>query len=139
MPTENADEIYDRAMASMQAKDWQQAADYWSQFRAVKADRIAGYLQGSRALLNLEQLTEAEAVLLEGIQRFPANSSLAARYATLSTQGQDWNQALERWAAFHRTFESKAFSYLQQSQALISLGRLDEADTLLAEAEAQWP
>jgi len=119
--------------------DWPEAAKRWQAFRDRFPDLAGGYAMGSIALRELERFDEADAVLLEGLQRHPANAELLGNYAGVAHTRQDLPEALKRWQAFHEKFPDDVVGYSIQGVVLREAGRYDEADTILLKGLQRYP
>ncbi len=133
------DDIHKQATKAMVAKDWQKAAHLWAELRKAHPRVVASYDQAARALMHLDRGDEAEALLVEGMRRFPRNAVIAMRHAVLPESRKDWAQAVTRWRHFHANFQGTAHSVLQYGKVLIHAGMADEAELLLLDAGQKWP
>jgi tetratricopeptide (TPR) repeat protein len=91
-----------------------------------------GYREGFRRLLDWGRIAEAEEVLLAAIDRFPTEPWPAEEYAEIASQKQDWAAAEVRWAAVRERWSDREKGYTRGAEALIALGRSDEAAQLKA-------
>jgi tetratricopeptide (TPR) repeat protein len=127
------------ATAAMKAKKWSKAVSGWQRLRELKNDEAISYGQGSAALIQLGRLDEAEELVREALARFPKDSMLAVYWGAVAMAREDWPEALARWAAFRKRFKPTPHVCVQESIALVQVGKLDEAEALLIESERQWP
>jgi predicted Zn-dependent protease len=120
-------------------RDWREALLRYEAVCDRFPQSFAGPLNKAIALRELGRLTEAEAVLVEAIEQFPANPWLASTFADLAARRDDWFSALERFHRVLERFPDHAFGYLGLTNALQRLNRLDEADDVIASASARFP
>jgi tetratricopeptide (TPR) repeat protein len=100
---------------------------------------VQGYTRGALSLAAKNRLDEAEALAEEAMQRFPDDIGGFLEYARLAGRREDWPEALRRWQIVQGEFSTKSFGYMGRAQAMIRLGRYDEADALLADTRIRFP
>ncbi len=96
--------LHEHAWAAEQQCDWPAAADRWRQARARAPDQPTGYLSAPAVLRRLGRDAEAEAVLAEGLARFPDDPAMHAAFAADATGRGNHAEALARWHAARRRF-----------------------------------
>ena len=131
--------VAEQAWLAHARRDWAAAAGYWEAVRPRLPGEEAVYTGSARALRELGRTDEADRLLREAIARFPDRRSPLTEHAWLAFIRGDWPAAAERWAAVHARFPDHAEAYVKEAQALVQLGRDDDAEPLLAEAMAQLP
>jgi len=107
--------------------------------RARFPESHSGYAGAGAALRELGQFEEAEAVLAGGMERLPYSVDIAVTHAGIASMRRDWVEAARRWEAVRLQFPRSPSAYTGGAAALKALGRLDEADNLLAEGVKQCP
>ncbi len=73
------------------------AAQLWTTLRAAHPDALEGYHGGYRTYRALGRLKDAEAVLVEAVQRFPLDRWALAEYALVAKAAFDFEAAERRW------------------------------------------
>jgi tetratricopeptide (TPR) repeat protein len=119
--------------------DWPEAVRRWDTVRARAPDVPAGYTGGAVALRELGRFAEAEALLREAAERFPAEPHVVVEQAWLAQARRDWPEAARRWDAARARLPGEEVVYTAGARALREEGRADEADRLLREAIARFP
>ncbi len=82
---------------------------------------------------------EAEALLLDGQQRFPGEQALFIDQADLVAARQDWPDALRRFELVRQRFPESAWSWKRTADILRASGRPDEAETVLVDGQGRFP
>lgn len=91
-----------------QAKgDWGEALRCWQAALERFPNRPAAYAGAEEAFRALGQMEKAEAVLGEGMKRFPNNIGIAVSHAQAAQRRGDWAAALSRWQALRRDFPDR--------------------------------
>ena len=130
-------EHLEQGEAASRAGHWSRAVELWRSILAVDATGSVGeraVVRLAEALRRQGALTEAEATLGAGVERFPESRMLLIAAAELATARQDWDGASARWA---RVFDLGAEElptrlYLQYSTVLCRQQRYREAEQLIA-------
>ena len=99
----------------------------------------AGYSAAARSLREKHQLDEAEAMLTEGMERYPDQFALLVEHASLAQDRRAWPEALQRWERVRRDFPSDLRAYVGAALALREMQRFDEAEEPLAAAVERFP
>src|SRR5262249_50874939 len=120
-------------------QDWDEAARRWRLVRKRAPTRIEGYQHGARALWQAGRTEEAEIVAAAGLERDPGNIELVAESAWAAAIRQDWENALARWMLVHATDPDRLDARLGAARALRMLGRLDDAEVLVAGSLVRRP
>jgi tetratricopeptide (TPR) repeat protein len=90
-------------------------------------------------LITLGRPDDSEAVAEAHIDRFPNEPLLAVAHAMVATWRRDFPAAVPRWARVRARFPQISASYERAAEALLTLGRYDEAETIIAEGHARFP
>jgi predicted Zn-dependent protease len=120
-------------------KDWSQAVTRWQAFHQRFKGTAHSHLQHGKALILNGQTEEAEALLGIAAQRWPDDRLIATERAALAVHRRDWPLALERWRGVRTRFEDSATASQGECEALIALGLLDEAETLIQATVSRHP
>ena len=120
-------------------RDWSEAVQRWESVRARFPESHSGYAGAGAALRELGKFEEAEAVLAAGIERLPFSVDIAVTHAGIASMRRDWVEAARRWEGVRLQFPRSPSAYTGGAAALRALGRLDEADNLLAEGVIRCP
>ena len=86
------------AWAAQIARNWPEALRRWTEVRQHHPDKPVGFTAGAIALREAQHYEEAEALLLDGIARFPAERGPLTEHAWLAAARRDWPEAVRRWA-----------------------------------------
>jgi predicted Zn-dependent protease len=114
-----------------QAKgDHKEAMVLSAQMRKRFPGVIGGYTLGAESLRVENQLAEAEGLAQKAMKLFPEEMAGFLEYARIPAQRQDWEEALRRWQPIREQFGYFG-GYVGSAQALVRLGRYDEAEELL--------
>jgi len=110
--------------------DWPEALSRWGVYKTKFPAHIVGYSSLGIVLREMQSFDEADAVLREGLSRYPDNSELVGNYAWVAYQRHDWPEALRRWETFREKFPADPLGDRQVMLVLGELGRFGEAAAL---------
>jgi tetratricopeptide (TPR) repeat protein len=110
-----------------------------AQQRAMAAPRADVMLARAGALREAGVLDEAEAVLAEGVATYPQDERLLLAWCRSSEDRQRWAEAAERWALQRARHPENGGGWVRGCIALLLLGRLADADALIADGERRFP
>jgi len=127
------------ARIAQQRRDWDTALARWQDLRARFPDAAVGYAGMGSTLREAKRLDEAEAVLAEGAARFPDDVGIMTPWALTAGNRKDWHAALERWTAFDLREPGRVAGDAGIAEALVGLGRLEEAEARLTAAVERHP
>ncbi|HEY1936275.1 MAG TPA: tetratricopeptide repeat protein [Acetobacteraceae bacterium] len=127
------------AFLAQQRNDWPAAARRWESLRERFADHAVGYIEGARALEQGGQPDEADDLLSEAASRFPDLPGPAIARAALAARRLEWENALHLWQAVQQQFPDAWQGHSGAAMALQALGRGDEMEPLLLEANRLAP
>jgi len=119
--------------------NWSDAITFWQQVRDRSPDDAFGYAKGAKSLQHAGRLDAAEALLSNAAKRFADNTEIAVQRAEVAMLRRQWPEAAERWALVREMLPGHLLGYSQGATALREIGRLDEAEALLAEAARRFP
>ena len=114
-------------------QDWAVALRRWEAVISLgKQPRQARHL-AAVALDALGRYGEAAQVLAPALRMFPDDQELAVLNAWLATRRRDTEEARRLWRDVRARFPELPDGYRGEAAALVDVGRLDEADAVLAE------
>jgi tetratricopeptide (TPR) repeat protein len=83
-----------------QTGEWSEASNRWRHLANVFPNNPLGpTMLGFVLMRYLGQLDEAEAILTDGMRRFPNDMDVATQHARVADFRQDWPEAMRRWDA----------------------------------------
>ncbi len=118
--------------------DHELAAQRWAFVRKTFPNVIEGFTFGAQALRELKLLSDAEALTLRTMKRFPNEVIGFMEYANLAQTQQNWEQALQRWEVVRLRFDHLS-GYTGAGQALVELARYDEAAAIYNAGRMRYP
>jgi predicted Zn-dependent protease len=127
------------ASVALERGDYSAACSRYEAVRKRFPGAWIGYSLGAQALIASNRLEEADVVAEQSIKRFPHEISGFLEYARLAMRREDWAEALRRWEVIQDTFKDRVFGPLGRAQALIKLGRYEEADEVIATGRLRFP
>jgi tetratricopeptide (TPR) repeat protein len=113
--------------------DWQEAAKRWARFRKSFPMNAFGYLQSLRPLRHLNRIEELIVVLRAGIPFVRYEPKILTEYAKAASQYEAWPEAVELWKVVRELFPDRDDGYEAGAEALLILGRQEEASVLIEE------
>lgn len=113
-------------------QDWEEAARRWEKLRSRFPMLPLVYIHSVRSLLELGHQADAEKVLREGISRLPDDPTPLIELAWLAHRRGDWSEAAARWTVVRERFPTRHEGYERGSEAMMALGRTEEAMQLRA-------
>jgi tetratricopeptide (TPR) repeat protein len=131
--------MFNRAEIATLQRNWTEALRRWEDVTKRFHGRPEGYAGACRALCELGQYDEAEAILAPIMRLFADNAEVAILGARLAVWRQDAEAAETRWAAVRERFAGEIVGFTEAALALGRAGRLAEAEALLAEAQERFP
>jgi tetratricopeptide (TPR) repeat protein len=127
------------AEAARRRGDQEGALRIFSELRERYPDHPAPYLRAAGILSQSSRFAEAEALLVQGAERFPKEIGFAIERAWLASRRGKVDEALELWRQIRGTLTDHHAGYTGAAQALRDAGRIEEAETLLREAMQRFP
>ena len=115
------------------------ALQQWMRCYTGFPDVPIGIAGAASALQKLGRHAEADALLTEGVQRFPDSVQIMVQYARFSTQQGSLNDAISRWQEAQRRFPDNAIIAAGLGMALINVGQIDAAEQVLNSARKLFP
>lgn len=126
--------MIDRARRASSRRDWLEAGRCWDAVRACSPQHVPAYLGAAHALRESGRYDEAELVLAEAADRFPADEQVALTRAWLSNARRDWPTAIRRWEDVCTRFPENPWCYVGHANALREAGIADRVESLLNRA-----
>jgi tetratricopeptide (TPR) repeat protein len=137
-PDESAP-VAEHAWLATIRRDWPEAVRRWEAVRTRFPDRADGYLRGALALGEVWRYAEAEALLAEGMARFPDDSGFAVEYAATASRQAHIDDAIARYAIIRERFPNLTEGYLGGARALRNQFKLSDAEAMFERAQALLP
>jgi tetratricopeptide (TPR) repeat protein len=129
----------DYAWSAEERGDAEEAVCRWSAVRAFSPREVNAYRRSAALLRQLGQADDAELVLGEAALKFPESIEIATDFAWFAHDRRDWPEALKRWNAVVTGFPQIPDGRRGAAQALMELGRFDEASQVLTPASRLFP
>ncbi len=120
-------------------QDWPDMANRFAEVRQRFPDNVSGYTGSAQALSAIGRITDAEALLEAGQVRLPNEAALFVDHAHMAELRGDWVALESRCASLRERFPDEPWPYAGGAMALRTLGRYDEADALLTDADLRFP
>ena len=138
------DAALDYALIAYSKQNWVEAL---LRFQAVLTrfpEVITGYRYVGDLLFAQGRFDEADAVILDGMARFPEEDALVISYAWSAhfkgDQDADWYEASNRWRVLNSTCPNVSLGANMLSFCLMRyLGKADEAECVLVDAMRRFP
>jgi tetratricopeptide (TPR) repeat protein len=100
---------------------------------------VEGYLGAVRVLFDLGRFADALNTLRPALRMFPESMHIADLRARIAYRLDCFEDALELWSAFRQRWPQNPSGYCGEVDALTSLSRFSEADSLITEARSRFP
>ena len=120
-------------------RDWPEAVRRWATARERFPDQKECYLGGAAALRDAGHMVESDALLSDGIERFPTDPNFPIAFARNASARHDWDEAVSRWRNVQTRFPGELAGHYGLTLALRDNGRLDEAEAVLTDVIGQYP
>lgn len=131
--------LTDYAAVALSRGDVEEASMRWAAVRVKFADRPDGFLHEGRSLRVAGVFDKADAILEEGIRRFPSDVEMRTEYAHVAHQRGDSRESLRRWSVVIDECHGVSEGYVGAARVLVDLGRFAEAQNVLAPAVRVFP
>ena len=118
---------------AMCQKHWESAIKRWALMREKCPDHPRGYVGGGAALKENQEFESAEALVLDGLKKFPEDVALYIEYGDIAMCQKNWDEAIKRWALMREKFPQHQHGYISGSIALREKGDLEAAEILILE------
>ena len=127
------------AWVAHQNGDYQEALERWARVRVVARTKPLGYSAAVQVHQKLGQHHAADALAIDGLDRFPADAALLVNHAWTAHQARRWQEAALRWQVVREHVRDGKLGYVQGANALREGGDIAAADALLGEALRRFP
>ncbi|MBR5347582.1 MAG: tetratricopeptide repeat protein, partial [Deltaproteobacteria bacterium] len=138
-PLLTAEDLITQGNKAMLRKDWQEAVRLYALLREKFPEQPDGYVGGAAALRALGDFESVDALMLEGLKKFPKDAALYVKYGDSAMRRKDWPEAAKRWALMRKKCPRKPHGYFKGAAALKEQGNFDAADALVLEGLEKFP
>ena len=121
-----------RAIIAERRNDIPEAILRWAATRARFPRETMAYSSGASCLLLAGRPEEAEQVAHAGLNAFADDIGIRVQHALAAEARHDWQAALDRWELVRDRYRHP-FGILGAVRSLARLGRMDEAEAVLAQ------
>ncbi len=121
-----------------EAQEWTSSLDVWDHV-AYTMGHALGYVGGARVCEATGDFDGALKRLREGYVRHPCDADLLAASARQAERRGNLSEAAEFWKIMRLLFPSRDTSCREEVRCLLLGGRVDDANTILAEAARRFP
>ncbi|MBP2314227.1 glycosyltransferase [Azospirillum soli] len=122
------------ARVAARRRQWLEALKRWEATLAAFPEHWPGMLGYAQTLLDIGRFEEAEALFAEVARRQPQPPLGAIGLAEAAARRRDWETARQRWQTVLAHTPTSAQAIVGLLTALCELGRLNEAEKLLADS-----
>ena len=127
-----------QALVAERRGDIAEAAGRWTGVRKAFPGYWMGYVHGAMCAVRLGDISTAEVLLKQAVEKFPRAQEGWMERARLAERRGDSVEAIRRWEALHKEFGNAAGD-LGVARALQELGRFGEAEERLRAAAVRFP
>ncbi len=131
--------LHDLARLAERRADWASAERWWRSFNVLNSAHWWSHAALASAVSRQGRDEEADAILHEGLARFPDQAELLAEYARFAEASGDWTEAVRRWDNVITRYPAAWAGYGGKVGALARMGRAEEADAALLAYGALLP
>jgi tetratricopeptide (TPR) repeat protein len=128
-----------RAKVLVEIDDFKRAREFLEIARARIPDYFLTSPDTVYILIELRDYDGAEAFTFDGAKRFPKEPHYLEGYALVAERRRDYAEAAKRWAVVRKKFPYRKFGYINAVGCLRQVGRLDEAEAVMAQALRRMP
>jgi tetratricopeptide (TPR) repeat protein len=114
------------------------AIDRWKRLVSVFPLHLPSCLLAAGTLETLGATADAESILREAVDHFPAEPSPIESLGLLLLRRPDLNAAVEAFATMRNAFPDNRVSYIRQAEALTRAGRTGEAETVRSDERRRF-
>jgi predicted Zn-dependent protease len=120
-------------------EDWPEALRRADIFTTRAARSPLAWVNHADVLRRAGRAEEAVALLRKALRRMPRNPDVLAAWAVEAARRKDWAEAARRFARMRQCGPERADGYEAGADVLISDGRGDEAEAVIAEGLRRLP
>ena len=118
--------LANHAFVACSRKDWTNALERWTAYRDRFPDHAISYVHTGIAYRELTRFDEADAIIQDGLDRFPNHAELVVNFAWTANQKHDWPEALRRWRMYCDLVPGDPRGHRQITLVLQELERFDD-------------
>jgi predicted Zn-dependent protease len=116
-----------------------EAEKYWLALRRYYPEIAWSHMRVARFLLQKGKTKQAHKVLDRARKIVVDPGNLNAVLAETAQASQRWDEAIRLWAELRVSAPGEVNGYLQARVCLLAVGRVEEADALIADVAARFP
>lgn len=128
---------------AMKRKDWHQAAKRWKELFDTLQDNVPkkAYLKMCEAYRRQGLYSEAEDVIIQGMQKYPKAINCYIKHAEIAMDQKNWSEAVNRWKKLLDKFKENIPSsvYVKHSLVYRNQNRFKEAEEIINDGLKQYP
>ena len=124
------------AMTAERKHDYAEAVRRWAVVRKKFPHRKFGYVSASGSLRKIGRVDEAERVIGQMMRMLPNDMFVLLEWAQIPEAREDWEEAFRRWDSLRNKHPT---GFVGASRALQKLGRIADAEAMLAEGRFRFP
>lgn len=131
--------LVDQAVSAFDTKSAAQCLECWEIVRKRFPSEPQGYIQAGFTALDLGEITLAENLATQAMEKFPGDFQAFRLHAEVAMSSQAFDIALSRWELVRKHFPGRPMGYTRAGIAALELGRVGLAQKLAAQAEKKFP
>jgi tetratricopeptide (TPR) repeat protein len=135
----DSDLLIERGWVAHTRQDWPEATRLWATVRQRTPLHLVGYVNGAIAARELGERSQADALLVEAIARFPNVARPRIERAALASHARDWATAERLWQEVLARHADDVASHVSAARALREQARYAEAREVLRQAAERFP
>ncbi len=136
---EDAEKYFADGDSAMRQKDWPEAIKRWALMREKFPQDPRGYVKGALALKENKKLNVADALVQDGLEKFPNETGLYLEYIDIARRQKNYKEMARRAALMQQKIPGHPRGYIASGVALRVLGNYEEADAHLLAALKKFP
>lgn len=129
----------EQARHALDRGDRAEAERMWLKASLSNPVRVRNAAPALKIVLELGRFDEAESLMTAGMKASPSAPYFHEGYAKVAQARGDYVEAIKRWERARRKFPVNPAPYFNPAACLKELGRVDEAEALLARAVRKFP
>ena len=120
-------------------QEWGKALEMWQELEQFSPQDITAIIGQGNALIELGKFEEAETTLQKAKAMWSDHPASYEGLARVASRNKRWDEALEKWREVEQRFPENNMAIVNQGNALIELGKFEEAETTLQKTKVMWP